>query len=189
MAKVFEEKYEQGVFVIEETVLYNKSVVHLHPSALEELGLFRGDTVTLTHPENDENVNDNNSEIKETCAIVLSSDEIDQTRIRCNNVIRNNLGLKIGEKLKILRVEIDYLKKIKVKCTNENGIPNNFSDLLRSYFQDAYRPVSLKDIYEIEPHLINKNDSQNIVSFIISEMDSNVTSGIVSQLTIIECEN
>lgn len=53
---------------------------------MNELQLFRGDTILLKGPKR-----------RETVCIVLSSDSVPNEKIRMNRCVRNNLGVKLGD--------------------------------------------------------------------------------------------
>lgn len=66
--------------VVEDAVNDDNSVVALSQKKMDELQLFRGDTVLLKGKKR-----------KETACIVLSDDTVPDERIRMNRVVRNNL--------------------------------------------------------------------------------------------------
>ena len=72
--------------VVDEATNEDNSVVALHPKKMEELQLFRGDTVLIKGKKR-----------KDTVCIVLADDTCDEGKIRMNQVVRKNLRIRLGD--------------------------------------------------------------------------------------------
>ena len=72
--------------VVDEATNEDNSVVALHPKKMEELQLFRGDTVLIKGKKR-----------KDTVCIVLADDTCDEGKIRMNKVVRKNLRIRLGD--------------------------------------------------------------------------------------------
>lgn len=80
--------------VVEEATVDDNSVVSAHPSLLEKLNTFRGDTVQIK------------SKTRGTIVIILSDDTIENyNHVRINQVIRDNLDVAIGDFVSIEALE------------------------------------------------------------------------------------
>lgn len=72
--------------LVEEATNDDNSVVSLSQAKMDELRLFRGDTVLLKGKRR-----------KETVCIVLSDDTCPDEKIRMNRVVRNNLRVRLAD--------------------------------------------------------------------------------------------
>lgn len=75
---------------MEEAVNDDNSVVSLSQAKMDELRLFRGDTVLLKGKRR-----------KETVCIVLSDENCPDEKIRMNRVVRNNLRVRLADVVSI----------------------------------------------------------------------------------------
>ena len=102
---------------------------------MDELQLFRGDTVLLKGKKRQEAV-----------CIVLSDE-----KIRMNRVVRNNLRVHLGDVISIQPCpDVKYGKRIHVLPIDDTveGITGNlFEVYLKPYFLEAYRPIRKGDIF------------------------------------------
>jgi len=107
---------------------------------MEELDLYRGDTVIIKGKRR-----------KETVCIALLSEDVVVGRIKMNRVVRSNLGVKLGDIVTIEQFQdIQYATKIHVLPFEDTiqGIEGNLFDLfLRPYFMEAYRPIRKGDTF------------------------------------------
>ncbi len=71
---------------VEEAVNEDNSVVSLSQAKMDELQLFRGDTVLLKGKRR-----------RDTVCIVLSDDTVSNDKIRINRCVRNNLRVRLGD--------------------------------------------------------------------------------------------
>ena len=71
----------------------DNSVVALNPKKMEELQLFRGDTVLIKGKKR-----------KDTVCIVLADDTCDEGKIRMNKVVRKNLRIRLGDVVSLHQV-------------------------------------------------------------------------------------
>merc|ERR1719283_564081 len=107
---------------------------------MEELQLFRGDTVLIKGKKR-----------KETVCIAIANDETEDNKIRMNKVIRKNLGVKLGDVVSLHNAgEVKYGERIHVLPFSDTveGITGNlFETFLKPYFQESYRPVKKGDYF------------------------------------------
>lgn len=112
----------------------DNSVVSIHPDTMEELQLFRGDTVKLIGKKR-----------HDTICIVLSDDTCDKGKIKMNKVVRKNLRLRLGDMCIIKQCpDVKYGKRIHVLPIDDTieGLTGDlFDTFLKPYFLEAYRPV------------------------------------------------
>lgn len=131
---ILEPKKSPNRLVVDEAINDDNSVVSLHPSTMEKLQFFRGDTVLLKGKKR-----------RDTVCIVLHDDTCDETKIRMNKVVRNNLRVRLGDIVSIHQCpDVKYGKRIHVLPIDDTieGITGNlFETFLKPYFVEAYRPV------------------------------------------------
>ncbi|XP_013929154.1 PREDICTED: transitional endoplasmic reticulum ATPase-like [Thamnophis sirtalis] len=101
---------------------------------MEELHLFRGDTVLMKGKKR-----------RETVCIVLTDDSCQNEKIRMNRVTRNNLRVRLGDVVSVQACpDVKYGKRIHVLPIDDTieGLTGNlFEVYLKPYFLEAYRPV------------------------------------------------
>ncbi len=133
------------------------SAVVFSQEKMDELQLFRGDTVF---------VKGNNG--RETVCIVLADDTCPIDRIRMNHVVRNNIGVRLGDFVLIQGCnDIKYGKRIHVspiKAAVRAIQGNLYEHYLRPYFREAYRPVHKGDIFIV-------NVGRDVVEFKVVDTD------------------
>lgn len=109
---------------------------------MEELGLFRGDTILIRGKKR-----------RDTVLIVLSDPETEDSKIRLNKVARSNLRVKLGDLVSIHACnDIKYGKRIHVLPFDDSveGLTGNLFDVyLKPYFLEAYRPVRKGDTFTV----------------------------------------
>ena len=140
---------------------------------VEELNLFRGDTILIKGKKR-----------KDTVSIIMTDDSCEDKKIRLNEVIRKNIGDKIGDIITIHAFsDLKFGKRIHVLPFEDTILDlkqNLFEDFLKPYFLDSYRPIKKGDTLKIKNH-------EHSVEFKIMEIDP-VDYCIVGPDTIIYCE-
>lgn len=129
--------------LVDDTVNDDNSVVILSSKRMEELNLFKGDTVLLKGKKK-----------RSTVCIALGEDEgCDDNSIRMNKCIRKNLRVKLGDFIHISQFDnIQSAKKVHILPIDDTveGLTGNiFEIFLKPYFLDAYRPVTKGDLFVI----------------------------------------
>lgn len=141
-AKLLAKKKKNRLIVDSESQDDN-SIVQVNPKTMEELSLFRGDTVRLVGKKH-----------KDTIAIVLADENCDEGKIRMNKVIRKNLRVKLGDVIVIKTCpDIKYGKRIHVLPIDDTieGLTGDiFEIFLKPYFLEAYRPVRKGDLFSAQ---------------------------------------
>merc|ERR1712168_1435579 len=170
---ILRDKAKPNRLVVEDAVNEDNSVVALSQAKMDELQLFRGDTVLLKGKKR-----------RETVCIVLSDDSIGNDKIRLNRVVRNNLRVRLGDIVAIQACpEVKYGKRIHVLPIDDTveGLTGNIFDVyLKPYFLEAYRPVRKGDIFMVR-------GGMRAVEFKIVETDPEPFC-IVAPDTVIHCE-
>jgi transitional endoplasmic reticulum ATPase len=170
---ILKEKSKPNRLVVDEAVNDDNSVVALSQVKMDELGLFRGDTVLLKGKRR-----------KETVCIVLSDDTCPNDKIRMNRVIRNNLRVRLGDVVSVQPCQdVKYGKRIHVlpfEDTMEGLTGNLFEVFLKPYFLEAYRPAKKGDTFSVR-------GAMRTVEFKIVETDPSPQC-IVAPDTVIHCE-
>jgi len=126
--------------VVEDAVNDDNSVVALSQAKMDELDLFRGDTVLVKGKRR-----------KETVCIVLADEDVKDGSIRMNKVIRTNLRVRIGDIVSVHACpDVQYGKRIHVLPFDDSveGLSGDiFETHLKPYFVEAYRPLRLGDTF------------------------------------------
>merc|ERR1712168_1298406 len=151
----------------------DNSVVALSQAKMDELELFRGDSVLLKGKKR-----------KETVCIVLSDDTVSTDRIRMNRVVRNNLRVRLGDVVSVSSCsDIKYGKRIHVLPIDDTieGLTGNWFEVyLKPYFLEAYRPIRKGDTFIVR-------GGMRAVEFKVVETDPTPYC-IVAPDTVIHCE-
>ena len=101
---ILNKKARPNRLMVEESASDDNSCISLSQSKMDELALFRGDTVLLKGKKR-----------KETVCIVLSDDTVSNEKIRMNRVVRNNLRVRLGDIVAVSACpDVKYGKKIHV---------------------------------------------------------------------------
>jgi len=170
---ILKQKMKPNRLIVEEAIQDDNSVVTLSQAKMDELQLFRGDTILIKGKKR-----------KETVCIVLSEDTCANEKIRMGRVIRNNLRVRLSDVVSIQALpDIKYGKRIHVLPIDDTvqGLTGNLFDVyLKPYFLEAYRPVHKGDIFIVR-------GGMRAVEFKIIETDPTPCC-IVSSDTVIHCE-
>jgi len=131
---ILKKKERPNRLLVEDAAQDDNSVVSLSQAKMDELQLFRGDTVLLKGKKR-----------KETVCIVLSDDTVSNEKIRMNRVVRNNLRVRLGDIVAVSACpDVKYGAKIHVLPIDDTieGLTGNFFEIyLKPYFLEAYRPI------------------------------------------------
>ncbi|KAJ3043002.1 AAA ATPase cdc48, partial [Rhizophlyctis rosea] len=170
---ILKKKSSPNKLIVDDATNDDNSVCTLSTATMEQLQLFRGDTVILKGKKR-----------KDTVLIVLSDDDVENSKIRINKVVRNNLRLRLGDVVSVHAcTDIKYGKRIHVLPIDDTieGITGNLFDIyLKPYFLEAYRPVKKGDLFIVR-------GAMRAVEFKVVECDP-APYCIVAQDTIIHCE-
>jgi transitional endoplasmic reticulum ATPase len=170
---IMDKKKAPNRLFVDEAINDDNSVVSLHPNTLTKLQLFRGDAVLLKGKKR-----------KDTVCIVLHDDTVEESKIRMNKVVRNNLKVRLGDVVSVHQCpDIKYGKRIHVLPIDDTieGLSGNLFDLfLKPYFLEAYRPVRKGDTFLVR-------GGMRAVEFKVVETDP-AEYCIVAPETVIHCE-
>lgn len=139
---ILRQKRSPNRLMVDESPSDDNSVGILHPTTMEALGLFRGDTVIVRGKRR-----------KDTVLICLSQDDIEEGKIAMNKVARSNCAIKLGDLAHVSAAnDIKYGKRIHILpfADSIEGLSGNLFDVyLRPYFLEAYRPVRKGDVFQV----------------------------------------
>ena len=137
---ILNKKDKPNRLLVEDAVNDDNSVVALSLAKMDELQLFRGDTVLLKGKKR-----------KESVCIVLSDDTVSDEKIRMNRVVRINLRLRLGDVVAVQSCpDVKYGERIHVLPIDDTveGLTGNwFEVFLKPYFLEAYRPIHNGDTF------------------------------------------
>jgi len=170
---ILRKKSRPNRLMVEEAINEDNSVVSLSQGKMDELQLFRGDTVLLKGKRR-----------KETVCIVLSDETVADDKIRINRCVRSNLRVRLGDVVSIQACpDVKYGKRVHVLPIDDTveGLTGNlFEVYLKPYFLEAYRPLHKGDIFLVRGGMRG-------VEFKVIETDPNPYC-IVAPDTVIHCE-
>lgn len=170
---ILKPKSRPNRLIVEEANNDDNSVVALSQTKMDELQLFRGDTVLLKGKKR-----------KETVCIVLSDDTCPNEKILMNRVVRNNLRVRLCDIVSIQPCpDMKYGQRIHVLPLDDTvvGLTGNLFDVyLKPYFLEAYRPIHKDDNFIVR-------GGMRSVEFKVVETDP-APYCIVAPDTVIHCE-
>ena len=159
--------------LVDEATNDDNSVIALSTAKMEELQLFRGDTVLIKGKKG-----------HETVCIVLTDETCDDANVRMNKVVRKNLRVRLGDLVTVNACgDVPYGKCIHVLPLDDTieGVTGNLFDVyLKPYFLEAYRPVRKGDLFLVR-------QAMHPVEFKVVETDP-AEQCIVAPDTVIHCE-
>ncbi|XP_063681972.1 transitional endoplasmic reticulum ATPase-like [Bolinopsis microptera] len=170
---ILNQKPRANRLLVEDAINNDNSVVTLSQAKMDELQLFRGDTVLLKGKKR-----------KDTVCIVLSDETCPDEKIRMNKVVRNNLRVRLGDVVSISACpDVKYGSRIHVLPIDDTieGLTGNLFDAyLKPHFLEAYRPVRKGDLFLVR-------GGMRAVEFKVVETDPSPYC-IVAPDTVIHCE-
>jgi transitional endoplasmic reticulum ATPase len=173
-----EEKKKPNKLIVEDATLTsddNSSVV-LHPTAMEALQFFHGDTIIIRGKKRHEAV----------CVVLNAKpdDGLEPGKIRMNKVVRRNLRVHLGDVVHVAACkDIKYGNRIHVLPLDDTveGLTGDlFETFLKPYFVDNYRPVRKNELFLVRAGM-------RAVEFKVVEVDP-APYCIVAPDTMIHCE-
>ena len=170
---IFKNKSRPNRLLVEEVINDYNSAVSTSQAKMEELQLFRGDTVLIKGKKR-----------RDTVCITLSDDSISDDKIRMNRVVRRNLRVRLGDIVSVQACpDVNYGKRIHVLPIDDTveGLTGNLFDVfLKPYFLEAYRPIRKGDMFLVR-------GGMRAVEFKVIETDPSPYC-IVAPDTVIHCE-
>jgi len=137
---ILNQKAKPNRLIVEDALNDDNSIITLSQAKMDELQLFRADSVIVKGKKR-----------KETVCVVLSDDTCPTEKVRMNRVVRNNLRVKVGDVVLIQPCpDIKYGKSITVLPIDDTieGLTGNlYEAFLKPYFLESYRPVRKGDIF------------------------------------------
>jgi transitional endoplasmic reticulum ATPase len=129
--------------IVDDFATNDNSIVFLNEDKMEELGLFRGETVLIKGKRR-----------KDTICLVLGGDECELGKIQMNKVVRKNLGVRPGDVVSVHScTDCPFAEKVSIlpyKDTIEGLSGDLFETVLLPYFQQLNRPVRKGDSFSID---------------------------------------
>ncbi|KAF9207149.1 AAA ATPase cdc48 [Haplosporangium sp. Z 27] len=170
---ILRKKSAPNKLIVDDATNDDNSVLALSTATMEKLQFFRGDMVLVKGKKR-----------RDTVLIVLADDSIEDSKIRINKVVRQNLRVRLGDVVSLHACsDIKYGKRIHVLPIDDSveGVTGNlFEVYLKPYFLEAYRPVRKGDLFLVR-------GGMRAVEFKVIETDP-ADYCIVAQDTVIHCE-
>jgi transitional endoplasmic reticulum ATPase len=139
-----QKKVSLNKLMVDDAINDDNSVITISTGRMEELGLFRGDTVLLKGKKN-----------RITACILMSSDELNgqDNTVRINKCIRKNLRVRLSDYVYLTpKDDIGAATKIRVLPLDDTieGVGGNLYNVyIKPYFLDSFRPVSKGDLFVV----------------------------------------
>ncbi|KAF9436823.1 AAA ATPase cdc48 [Entomortierella beljakovae] len=170
---ILRKKAAPNKLVVDDATNDDNSVLALSTATMEKLQFFRGDMVLVKGKKR-----------RDTVLIILADDSIEDSKVRINKVVRQNLRVRLGDVVSLHPCsDIKYGKRIHVLPIDDTveGVTGNlFEVYLKPYFLEAYRPVRKGDLFLVR-------GGMRAVEFKVIETDP-ADYCIVAQDTVIHCE-
>ncbi|KAF8932741.1 transitional endoplasmic reticulum ATPase [Dissophora ornata] len=170
---ILRKKNAPNKLIVDDATNDDNSVLALSTATMEKLQFFRGDMVLVKGKKR-----------RDTVLIVLADDSVEDSKVRINKVVRNNLRVRLGDVVSLHTcTDIKYGKRIHVLPVDDTveGLTGNLFEIyLKPYFVDAYRPVRKGDLFLVR-------GGMRAVEFKVIETDP-ADYCIVAQDTVIHCE-
>uniref|UniRef100_A0AC34Q246 CDC48 N-terminal subdomain domain-containing protein n=1 Tax=Panagrolaimus sp. JU765 TaxID=591449 RepID=A0AC34Q246_9BILA len=168
-----DENDEQKQLYVENLERDDNSVISMSQAKMDELGISRGDTVTIKGKKR-----------KETVCIVLPEENCTNDKILMNRAVRKNLCARIGDTVTVHSTpDIKYGKQVHVlpiDDTVEGFTGNIFEVFLKPYFENQYRPIHKGDTFCV-------TTAEQIMEFKVIDCSPSPIC-IVAPDTVIHCE-
>ncbi|CAJ1037804.1 Cell division protein 48 (CDC48), N-terminal domain [Leishmania utingensis] len=133
-------KVKLNKLIVEEPYNDDNSVVSMNPKRMEDLNIFRGDTVLVKGKKH-----------RSTVCIAMEDEECPPEKIKINKVARRNIRIHLGDTIRIFSCkDVPYGNRIHVlpiDDTVENLSGDLFENFLKPYFLESYRPVKKGDSF------------------------------------------
>ncbi|KAF9570464.1 AAA ATPase cdc48 [Mortierella alpina] len=170
---ILRKKAAPNKLIVDDATNDDNSVLALSTATMERLQFFRGDMVLIKGKKR-----------RDTVLIVLADDSVEDSKVRINKVVRQNLRVRLGDVVSLHTcTDIKYGKRIHVLPVDDTveGVTGNlFEVYLKPYFLEAYRPVRKGDLFLVR-------GGMRAVEFKVIETDP-ADYCIVAQDTVIHCE-
>merc|ERR1719333_248880 len=141
--------------IVDESSTDDNSVVLLNTQTMEELQLFRGDSVLLKGKRR-----------KDTVCVVLNDDTCDLGKIRMNKCVRKNLKVRLADVISVHQCpDVKYGKRVHILPIDDTieGVSGNLFDVfLKPYFLEAYRIVAPDTVIHCEGEPIKREDEEKM---------------------------
>ena len=140
---ILERKKVPYKLIVEEATNDDNSVVMITSAKMEELKIFKGDTVLLKGKKR-----------KDTICLALTpeeGDDLDDGKIRMNKVVRKNLRVRLGDVVAVHpHSDVPNAERVHILPIDDTieGITGNLTQTyLIPYFKDCYRPLRKGDTF------------------------------------------
>jgi transitional endoplasmic reticulum ATPase len=140
---ILEKKKAPHKLIVEESKQDDNSVVEMTQKKMDELKIFKGDTVLLKGKKR-----------KDTVCIALTveeGDDLSDDKIRMNKVVRHNLRVRFGDIVSVHPCpDIPNANRVHILPIDDTieGVTGNLTQtFLVPYFKDCYRPVRKGDTF------------------------------------------
>jgi len=170
---ILKDKAKPNRLVVDGSLKDDNSLVMLSQAKMDELHLFRGDSIILKGKKR-----------RETVCIALADDSCPNEKILMNRVVRNNLRIRLGDVVSVHAAPNlpngQRIQVLPIDDTIEGLTGNLFEVFLKPYFVETFRPVHKGDIFSVSA-------AMRTVEFKVVETEPSPMC-IVSSETMIFCD-
>lgn len=142
---ILDRKKAPHKLIVEESTKDDNSIIMITPAKMEELKIFRGDTVLLKGKKR-----------KDTICLALNpedGDDLEDGKIRMNKVVRRNLRVRLGDVVQVLPYsDVPNGERVHILPIDDTieGVSGNLTQTyLIPYFKDCYRPLRKGDTFTV----------------------------------------
>ena len=139
---ILDKKKAPNKLTVEDAKNDDNSIVEMTQAKMDELKIFKGDTVLLKGKKRKDTV---------CIALVAEGDDLENGKIRMNKVIRKNLRVRLGDIIQVHPCQdIPNGNRVHILPIDDTieGITGNLTQTyLIPYFKDCYRPVRKGDTF------------------------------------------
>lgn len=139
---ILDKKKAPNKLTVEDAKNDDNSIVEMTQAKMDELKIFKGDTVLLKGKKRKDTV---------CIALVAEGDDLENGKIRMNKVIRKNLRVRLGDVVQVHPCQdIPNGNRVHILPIDDTieGITGNLTQTyLIPYFKDCYRPVRKGDTF------------------------------------------
>lgn len=140
---ILDKKKAPHKLMVEEATNDDNSVIMITAAKMEELKVFKGDTVLLKGKKR-----------KDTICLALTpeaDDDLADGKIRMNKIVRKNLRVRLGDVVSVFPYsDVPNAERVHILPIDDTieGITGNLTQTyLVPYFKDCYRPVRKGDTF------------------------------------------
>lgn len=149
--------------LVKEPTSKDNSIVGIHPTRMEQIGLFNGDTILIKGRRS-----------RETVCVVVPDATVEEEETRLPKTVRRWLKIGDADRVKVSQYpDIKNAKRVHVLPFKDclHGFDGDvFEVFLKPYFQDNFRPVHVGEVFPVHNEELDRT-----VDFKVMQIDDEDT--------------